>query len=319
MCFSARVQQDVKKLAREFKAEVAESAFLDLFERRAAGRDIKVSRALEQSFMEPANAIEGQIKASIEAYSASKTRECETEVFRQRQRLGAAEESLKTKDTKAARESVRIATKKIETLLGRLSDLKRADQREGDSRIFPMVYAPVIVEINGRRQIWPMRYTCRLAGKPESSDWKYPGTYNARRDSLNGFWKPVFGQNHAVMVINRFYENVPKHLYEHRELGAGEKAENLVLQFTPDSEKPMLVACLWDRWVGKDGSELYSFAAITDEPPVEVAATGHQRCVVSLRKVNLDDWLAPAITGRLRLNTILSDKESSYFQHKIAA
>lgn len=182
-----------------------------------------------------------------------------------------------------------------------------------------MVYAPVIVVMDGQRQVWPMRYTCRLAGKPAEYDAKYPGTYNARRDSLSGFWKPVYGRNHAVMVISSFFENVPKHLFEHRSLPAGEKASNLVLQFTPDTGHDMLVACLWDRWKGKDGTELYSFAAITDDPPPEVAATGHQRCVIALQESNLDEWLAPATISRLRLDSILSEKETPYYQNSIAA
>ena len=32
-----------------------------------------------------------------------------------------------------------------------------------------------------------MRYQCRLAGKPAFYDVKFPGTYNARRDNLEGF------------------------------------------------------------------------------------------------------------------------------------
>lgn len=319
MCFSAKVKQDVHKLAREFHAKVGDEAFLDLFERRSAGEAIKVSRSLEMAFRDPANATERQIKEVNDAFSANQARNWETEIFKQRQRLTAAEESLKNRETKAARETVRIAAKKIDTLLARLSDLKRSDDRDSDGRIFPMVYAPVIVVMDGQRQVWPMRYTCRLAGKPAEYDAKYPGTYNARRDSLSGFWKPVYGRNHAVMVISSFFENVPKHLFEHRSLPAGEKASNLVLQFTPDTGHDMLVACLWDRWKGKDGTELYSFAAITDDPPPEVAATGHQRCVIALQESNLDEWLAPATISRLRLDSILSEKETPYYQNSIAA
>lgn len=58
MCFSAKVQQDVRKLARQFRAEIATHAFLDVFERRSLGEPIKVSRALETAFTQPENAIE---------------------------------------------------------------------------------------------------------------------------------------------------------------------------------------------------------------------------------------------------------------------
>jgi hypothetical protein len=46
---------------------------------------------------------------------------------------------------------------------------------------------------NGQLVVKPMRYQCRPAGKPAFYDTKYPGTYNARRDNLEGFWKGLFG------------------------------------------------------------------------------------------------------------------------------
>jgi hypothetical protein len=78
-----------------------------------------------------------------------------------------------------AREDVRIASDRIENHVERLSDLKRTASRPNDTRIFPMTYAPVIVNEGGRKVIRPMRYTCRLAAKPATYDRKYPGTYNA--------------------------------------------------------------------------------------------------------------------------------------------
>ena len=36
-----------------------------------------------------------------------------------------------------------------------------------------------------------------------------------------------------MMVVNSFYENVPLHLYEKRELAPVEKPENRVLHFNP--------------------------------------------------------------------------------------
>jgi putative SOS response-associated peptidase YedK len=160
---------------------------------------------------------------------------------------------------------------------------------------------------------------CRLAGKPASNDRDYSGTYNARRDSLSGFWNHVYGRRHAVMVISGFFENVPRHLYEHRSLEPGEKPENMVLQFNPRPSSQMLVACLWDRWTGSNMPDMNSFAAITDEPPNEIAATGHQRCVVALREEHLEQWLSPMGVNRERLETILSEKETPYYEHQIAA
>jgi putative SOS response-associated peptidase YedK len=226
---------------------------------------------------------------------------------------------LQTRETKKAREEVRIANNKIAAHLERLADERSSVGKEDDGRIFPMMYAPVLVNREGSLQVVPMRYACRLAGKPANYDVRFPGTYNARRDSLDGYWKGVYGRKHAVMVIDGFYENVPRHLYERRELAQGEKPSNMVLQFKPRPATDMLVACLWDHWEKPGEKDLWSFAAVTDEPPPEIAETGHQRCVAVLRESNLKEWLAPGGVSRERLDAILSEKETPYYEHRIAA
>ncbi len=213
----------------------------------------------------------------------------------------------------------RLATAKSQALLERLADLRRAEPNNEDARIFPMTYAPVIVELDGKRMIRPMRYACRLAGKPADYDKRFPGTYNARRDSLDDYWSKAFGRHHAVMVISGFYENVPLHRYEHRELAPDEKQKNLVLEFDPQPAADMLIACIWNRWTRPGQPALYSFAAITDEPLPEVAATGHQRTIITIQEQYLSEWLSPRNLSKERLEQILSDKEVPYYVHQIAA
>jgi putative SOS response-associated peptidase YedK len=143
--------------------------------------------------------------------------------------------------------------------------------------------------------------------------------YNARRDSLDDYWRAVYGRSHAVMVISGFYENVPEHLYQHRELASDEKEKNLVLEFNPKPSRDMLVACLWDHWMQPGKLSLDSFAAITDDPTPEVAATGHQRTIITIQEQYLPEWLSPKGLSQERLEQILSDKELSYYVHQIAA
>lgn len=100
--------------------------------------------------------------------------------FRQPKAPADAERSLQTKETKKSREGVRIAGNKIERAMGKLADLKRAEGRGRDSRMFSGVYASVIVSEGGKVTIKPMRYQCRLAGKPANYYQRFPGTYNAR-------------------------------------------------------------------------------------------------------------------------------------------
>jgi len=223
------------------------------------------------------------------------------------------------RETRKAREEVRIATKKIEANRTRLSDERRTTLNEEDTRIFPLTHVPIIANLEGRLQVAPMRYTCRLAGKPASYDASFPGTYIARRDSLGGFWAEVFGRRHAIMIIKGFFENVPRHLYEHRALAPGERAANIVLQFNPRPATDMYVACVWDHWTAPAAADLWSFAAVSDDPPPEIAATGHQRCLIPLKEQNVAEWLAPQRVGRERLQAILGDREAPYFEHRIAA
>jgi putative SOS response-associated peptidase YedK len=65
--------------------------------------------------------------------------------------------------------------------------------------------------------------------------------------------------------------------------------------------------------------DLGSFAAVTDEPPAEIAATGHQRCIISLREENVAEWLNPQHVDTARLEQILSDRQAPYYEHRIAA
>src|SRR4029077_20903684 len=132
-----------------------------------------------------------------------------------------------------------------------------------DDRIFPFVYAGVIVEKDGQNLLTPMRYHCRPAGKPAFYDRKFPGLYNARRDNLEKFWGEQFGHHHALMVVESFFENVQLHAMEHRELEAGEEGQNVVCKFPPERGEPLLVACLWSHWTDPKEPDVRGFAAIT--------------------------------------------------------
>ena len=311
--------QDLRKYSRLMGIPVNLATLNELFHQRLEGSGAKVSRALEANFDHAESAEESEIKEYIGQFRAMQASKWEKELFKQRKRLADAQRSLQVKETKRAREDERIATDKVDSLRERLDDLKRTEPRSRDSRIFPMTYAPIAVNDNGNLWIQPMRYGCRLQGKPANYDRRFPGTYNARRDNLNGFWSQAYGSRHGVMIVESFYENVPVHLYEGRDLEPGEEEKNMVLHFQPQPAQPMFVACLWSPWTGKDEPDLNSFAAITDEPPPEIEATGHQRCVIALKEENLREWLAPQTVSKDRLEEILSDSAERYFEHRVAA
>lgn len=166
---------------------------------------------MDAAFAEPATVEECEIKALIDQFNVDQAKKLEGELFKQRKRLADAVRILETKSTKKANEDKRIAGERIERAKDRLADLRRTDAKDRDSRIFPGHYAPVMVMESGKLVVKPMRYQCRPAGKPAFYDTKYSGTYNARRDNLERFWKDQFGFSHGIMVVNRFYENVSRH------------------------------------------------------------------------------------------------------------
>jgi putative SOS response-associated peptidase YedK len=315
MCYSAQVIQVVRKLHRELGIRLDYEEAFKLFMRRLDDPSVVISRGFEANFDEPVNDQERRIKAALDEHCSRAATKFERELFSQKTRLVNAERSLKDKETKKAREDVRIATSKIETLSTKLSDLRRNEPTSEDNRIFPMVYAGVIAKRGGENLLTPMRYFCRPAGKPAFYDKKFPGLYNARRDNLEKFWGEQFGHHHAIMVVESFYENVKLHAMEHRELKAGEKEQNVVLQFTPDPPQTMFIACLWSHWTDPKEPDVRGFAAITDEPPADVAAAGHDRCIINLKPEHVDAWLTPEGRTAEELQAILSDRFIPVIQH----
>jgi putative SOS response-associated peptidase YedK len=305
MCYSAQVIQIVRKLHRQLGIRLDYAEAERLFLRRLEEPSLNVSRGFEANFEEPATDQGRRIKQAIDDHRARVAINIERDLFSQKTRLVGAQRSLQSKETKKAREDQRIATNKIASLSAKLTDLHRAEPAPSDHRIFPMMHAGIIVRRDGANMLMPMRYFCRPAGKPAFYDKKFPGLYNARRDNLEKFWGDQFGHHHAIMVVESFYENVQR------------QGKNVVLQFTPQPSQTMFIACLWSHWVDDKQPDLYGFAAITDEPPPDVAAAGHDRCIINLRPEHLDAWLTPEGRPAGELQNILSDRAVSVFQHVV--
>lgn len=155
-----------------------------------------------------------------------------------------------------------------------------------------------------------MRYGCRPVGKPAFYDAKFPATYNARRDNLEGFWRRQFCHTHAVALWWSFFEHV-------------ERAEqDTVLEFAPNTGRLMAVACLYSHWTPPKGSEdadLWSFAPVTDHPPPKVALAGHDRCVIPLSPEGVDAWLRPEALSSAALLAVLDERERFFYDHRVAA
>jgi putative SOS response-associated peptidase YedK len=317
MCYSAQVIQMARKLHRQLGIRIDYDEVERLFFRRLDDPGISISRGFEANFDEAATDQEMRIRGAIAEHRSRVASKMEKDLFTQKTRLVNAERSLKEKETKKAREDVRIATGKIDTLSTKLTRLSSSVPNDEDNRIFPFVYAGVIVKKDGQNLLTPMRYHCRPAGKRSFIDRQFPGLYNARRDNLEKFWGEQFGTHHAIMVVESFYENVKRHTMEHRELGPGEQEQNVVLQFKPEPAQTMYIACLWSHWTDPKEPDLRGFAAITDEPPADIAAAGHDRCVVNLKPEHVEAWLTPQDHSADELQAMLSDRAVPVFQHAV--
>lgn len=308
MCYSAQVYAEFKEYKRHFPdVEIDIELYVKTFWwDRGLDPRAKAPRATIRELQQIGPP---ELQSNLREADAAAIALLEQELFVQRTRVVEAERKLQTKTTKRAQDDVRIGTKKVEAAKARIAGLKRTEWKPADSRVFPGVYAPVMVMEGGRRVLKPMRYQCRPAGKPAFYDTKYPGTYNARRDNLEGFWGGLFGYSHGVMVAERFYEHVEV------------DGRNTILEFVPRTGEPMLIACLWSHWTDPKGVEpdLLSFAAITDDPEPEVAAAGHDRTIINIKPEHLDAWLNPDPHNLAALYAIFDDKRHPYYEHREAA
>lgn len=329
MCYSAMIQADYDKFCRQvgaimsledFAANVWDGPNRD----RKRKQRRKMPRAVENWFLGPQS---DPLAADI-GQAILEARQADMEVWRadlvkQRERLAANEAKMATKPTATAAKEVRIAGNQITKLEGWLEDAQSTQLSPKDYRFYPHYWwVPVMVMEHGRLVVKPMRYQLRKAGKKPEDDYirgSPSGTYCNRRDQLTLAWRKQFGRTHGVVLIDSFLENVKRHDMEHRELQPGEEPENVVLEFSSASRKPLLIACLWDHWEGPGEAPFDSFGFITDEPPPEIAAAGHDRVPIWLEQANLLEWLTPEGRSDQQLQSLLDQRPETVFDHQVLA
>jgi putative SOS response-associated peptidase YedK len=109
------------------------------------------------------------------------------------------------------------------------------------------------------------------------------------------------------MLMNSFFERVER------------DGKNLEPHFQPRSADLMLVACLQAVWEGPDGERFPCFTAVTDDPPPEVEAAGHNRCPIALRPENVSAWLTAEGRSESALQALLSDRQQQFYEHEVMA
>ncbi len=213
------------------------------------------------------------------------------------------------KETKAAAESKRIAGTKVQQAMGSCPGSQMTSPTPMITGIFPRNYAPILLVRNGEKVLVPARYLLRQAGQASVHG----------RQTLRELQRPA-RQSHQILASRNlchtcrpgnqsFYENV-----------SGKDGQNQVLHFIPRPPGVMLIACLYAEWSDpKTGEKLNSFAAVTDDPPAEVAAAGHDRMVIRLTRDNVDRWLMPQGRSDDELQAILSERQPSVLRARVAA
>ena len=101
-------------------AEIDLKQFYEICGTRMLDKSVRIPRGLDRNFDNPKSDAERSIKALINEYRDVTVSQLETEIFAQRKRLADAERKLLAKETKAARESQRIATSKVTAALERM-------------------------------------------------------------------------------------------------------------------------------------------------------------------------------------------------------
>ena len=308
MCYSAQVIEAYDEYCDQFGAEIDIEAFAQLYGMKLYDNRATTTPALDAAIMSNQRQDFQKLREAVALYQGQQIAKLGQEWIDQRDRLAKAELALKSKIAKKATDDKRIAANKMGRAQEKLEDLQRTTRKAGDSRMYPGYYVPVLIMENGKKMIRPMRYQCRIAGSPENFDQRFPGTYNARLDNLDGFWRNQFGYTHGVAIVTAFYEHVVT--------ASGEK---VVLEFKPQNGQCMYVACLWSHWSEPGKKELHSFAFITDEPPAEVLAAGHDRCIIPIKPANVDAWLDPDPGDLDAMYAILDDRDRPYYAHSPAS
>jgi putative SOS response-associated peptidase YedK len=123
--------------------------------------------------------------------------------------------------------------------------------------------------------------------------------FNARLDSLNvrPTWRSLLGRRHGIVLVEKFFEWVED----------AKTSKKKVISFSPTKQFFMQVPVLWDYWT--DGQvHLKSFALITDDPPKEVLAAGHDRSPICLSDDGVVKWLS--LKNPM---SALNDRSEEYF------
>ena len=217
-------------------------------------------------------------------------------------------------------------------------------------RIYSGRFAPV-VHRDGRGNL-----TCELmrySAFPPASipDPSKLTTFNARRDNLRSpFWMECYGKGHGVVLLSGFFEWVAvKDLLAAGHVSLDEvtrgferqkeerrarieasgkryaptktelvdpRLRKTIIQFTAESSEALVAPVIFNSGL-LGGERVQGFALVTDEPPPEVLAAGHDRCPILLEDDAWAAWLAPRGKTPKELDALLGVQKKPRFVHSL--
>lgn len=218
-----------------------------------------------------------------------------------------------------------------------------------DSRIFPGHYAPIIYLKHGQRHLSLMRYGAYPP--PSLSQAQKYTTYNARRDNLTSrFWAQAFKKHHGVVILRGFYEWVAvkdlihagrvsladvqlefdrqRTIRRNKILASGKPykptptevqsvlSRRIVIQFQAESHGDLIVPVIFS-FAKIKGQWDVGFAIVTDVPPSEIAAAGHDRCPLFLSDQMIDEWMTIPGKSTQDFDGLLSRGQTPHFTHDL--
>lgn len=311
MCYSALIKANLKKLSTEFKAEADLESFARFYALRIEHPELKAPFGLDRYFLLSQDPAEAKIAPLIRQFQKD-------EVERNKMLMVEAGNEIKelsAKPTAANKKKIEVRERKIEKLKKKLEAGSFDRISPLDDRIYPGSFAPVIIadaKKNGGRRLVPMRYRVRMPSGAEIPP-QY-NVFNARRDSLlkAPTWKPLFSHTHAIFPFVRFFEWVERD-------GEDGKVKKVEIAFSPSERGMMWAASLYSPPKDKSILPYASFAMVTDEPPQEVSAAGHDRCPIFLKADLMDAWLNPKEKSKEELLALLDNKEKTFYLHDLVA
>lgn len=301
MCYSTLVDRALKKIAARHRARINSEAFVDLYAMRVRNPSLKIPPGMDACAAEIGGAAGKSIELNIRAFRAIEAEQKRAQLIAVESDIAALEQRLKTKVTKTAQQQLGIKQRKRAKLL------EPIPESSGDSyRIYPYQFTPVIIGSVGGREIVPMRYRVLPRTGVEIPD-NY-NVFNARRNSLQSVrtWNPLFGKQHAIFPFVRFFEWVER------------DRKKIEVTFSPDGFIDMWAASLYEECKTEYGV-IRSFAMVTDEPPPEVSAAGHDRCPIFLSESLIDEWLNPQSHSLAQLDELLNHTQPTHYSHFLAA